>query len=140
MRLGWSVICRDYGRLDDGTVILHKVFADTVITLSLPEPGPIVVPLNPPFALVSYWYKESDAESRVYPAVLRISAPGDNRIIGTMYFEIDLRQSNSRFATFQFRRFRYISDGLYEFQVEVPEFGDWEVTSHNSVRIVGNAS
>lgn len=138
MMLGWSVLCRDYGRLVDGSVILHKVFADTTLALSLPRPGPDVVPLSSPFALVSYWYKESDAESRTYPAVLRVSAPGDNRIIGEMQFEIDLLQSDSSFVTFQFRRFRFVSDGIYEFQIEVPEFGDWEVTSHNSVNIVGN--
>ena len=57
-----------------------------------------------------------------------------------MQFEIDLRQSESSFVTFQFRRFRFVSDGIYEFQIEVPEFGDWEVTSHNSVNIVGNVS
>jgi len=140
MRLGWSVLCRDYGRLVDGAVVLHKVFADTRLTLSLPQHGPLVVPLDPPFALVSYWYRESDAESRLYPAILRVSAPGDNRIIGEMRFDIDLRQSNSRFASFQFRRFNYVSDGLYEFQIEVPEFADWDVTSHNSVYIVGNVS
>lgn len=140
MRVGWSVLCRDYGRLDDGSVVLHKVFADTVLSLSLPQPGPVVVPLNLPFSLVSYWYRESDAESKVYPAVLRVSAPGDNKVIGEMQFGIDLSQSNSKFVTFQFRRFNYISDGLYEFQVEVPEFGDWKVTSHNSLYIVGRVS
>lgn len=140
MRLGWSVICRDYGRLDDGSVVLHKVFADTVLSISLPQPGPVVVSLSQPFSLVSYWYRESDAESKEYPAILRVSAPGDNQIIGEMQFEIDLRQSNSKFVTLQFRRFNYVSDGLYEFQIEVPEFSNWKVTSHNSLNIVGRVS
>ena len=140
MRLGWSVICRDYGRLDDGTVILYKVYADTVLNLSLSEPGPTIVPMNPSFVLISYWYIESEAESRLYPAVLRVSAPGDNMILSEMQFDIDLRESNSSFATIQFRTFHYVSDGLYEFQIEVPEFADWAVSSHNSLHVNGIVS
>ena len=140
MRLGWSVICRDYGRLDDGTIVLHRVFTDTILELSLPQPGPALAPLDPTFVLVSYWYKESDAESRLHPAILRISAPGDNQEIGRLQFNIDLRNSRSRLTTFRFRPFRYISDGLYEIQIEAPEFGGWNVTSHNGLNVVGRAT
>ena len=140
MRLGWSVLCRDYGRLDDGTVVLHRVFTDTVLELTLPQPGAAIVPLNPSFVLVSFWYRESESESRLFPAVLRVTTPDDNIVISEMQFDIDLRESHSSFATFQFRTFNYVSDGMYEFQIEVTEFADWAVTSHNSVEINGIVS
>ena len=54
MRLGWSVLCNDLERHDDGTVTLERVFMDTALGIQIASPPPVQVTLNPPVTLVSY--------------------------------------------------------------------------------------
>ena len=137
MRLGWSVICRGFERHDNGTLTLQNAFADTILTLSIPQSPPVQVPLRPSIFLVSYWFIESDAEKRNYSAVLRILAPGDNHELLSLDFDIDLSELPNKLVTINFAELLFVGNGLYEFHVEVIGFGSWEVTSQNSVYIVG---
>lgn len=135
MRLGWSVLCRDYEVHDDGSISLERVFADSVLYIATFEPPPVQVTLNPPVLLLSHWFKESESDKKIYPAVLRVLAPGDNVILAEWDFAIDLLLSDSSLTGFQVRDLEFIGDGLYEFHIEVLEFGEWNLVSRNSLYI-----
>lgn len=89
MRLGWSVLCKNFEEHDDGTLTLERVFADSVIEITSPKSPPAQVQLDPTVVLVSYWFKESELDKHRYPAVLRVLAPEDNQILEEWSFAID---------------------------------------------------
>ena len=135
MRLGWSVLCRNFEVHDDGSISLERVFADSVLEIAVAEPPPVQVALNPPVLLVSHWFKESDLDNKIYPAVIRVLAPGDNMILAEWKFAIDLLLSDSSLTGFHVRDLEFVGDGLYEFHIEVLEFGEWNILSRNSLYI-----
>lgn len=135
MRLGWSVLCRDFDKHDDGSLSLERVFADSVLDIATVEPPPVQVALNPPVLLLSHWFKESELERNIYPAVLRVLAPGDNVILTEWNFAIDLLLSDSSLTVFQVRDLEFVGDGLYKFHIEVLEFGEWNIVSRNILYI-----
>ena len=133
MRLGWSVLCRDFEAHDDGSLSLERVFADFVLGVSIAEPPPVQIDLHPSVILLSHWFSESDLDNKRYPAVLRVLAPEDNQILDEWSFAIDLFQSESRLSVFSLRELMFVGDGLYEFHVEVLEYGEWNIMSRNSL-------
>lgn len=135
MRLGWSVLCRNFEVHEDGSLSLERVFADSVLDIEISEPPPIQVALNPPFILLSHWFKESELDDKIYPALLRVLAPGDNTILAEWNFAIDLLQSHGRLTGFEVRDLEFVGDGLYEFHIEVLKFGEWNILSRNSLYI-----
>lgn len=137
MRLGWSVLCRDFTVHDDGSLSLGRVFADTNLDVSVADPPPSPVTLNPEIILISHWFSESDRDRERYPAVLRIVAPEDNQVLEEWQFAIDFLQSDSRLVVFQLDELIFVGDGRYEFHVEVLEFGEWNILSRNSL-FLGN--
>lgn len=137
MRLGWSVLCRDFTVHDDGSLSLERVFADTKLEVSVAEPPPSQVTLSPEIILISHWFSESDLDRERYPAVLRIVAPEDNQMLEEWHFAIDFMQSDSRLVVFQLEELTFVGDGRYEFHVEVLEFGEWNILSRNAL-FLGN--
>ena len=135
MRLGWSVLCRNYEVHDDGSISLERVFANSVLDIAIVEPPPVQVALNPPVLLLSHWFKESELDKSIYSAVLRVLAPGDNVILAEWNFAIDLLISDSSLTGFQVRDLEFVGDGRYEFHIEVLEFGEWNIVSRNSLYI-----
>ncbi|MDE2819585.1 MAG: hypothetical protein OXN94_18310 [Chloroflexota bacterium] len=140
MRLGWSVLCRNFEMHDDGSLSIERVFADSILGIEITEPPPILVALNPTVILLSHWFKESDLDNKRYPAVLRILAPGDNEILAEWHFAIDLLQSDSSLSAFQIAELEFVGNGFYEFHIEVLEFGEWHIQTRNSLYIRNNVS
>lgn len=135
MRLGWSVLCRGYTEHGDGSLSLERVFADSILEVSVTEPPPTHVSLSPAIILISHWFSESDLDLERYPAILRILAPEDNQILEVWHFSIDFFQSNSRLVVFQLDALSFVGDGLYEIHVEVLEYGEWNIISRNSLYV-----
>ncbi len=135
MRLGWSVLCRDFEEHDDGSLSLERVFADSVLGVEISERPPVQVKLNPPVILISHWFAESDLDKLRYPAVLRLLAPGDNTILEEWSFSIDFFRSESALAVFGLSELMYVGDGLYEFHIEVLEYGEWNILSRNGLPV-----
>jgi len=133
MRLGWSVLCNDFERHDDGTLTLERVFTDTALGIPLLSPPPVHVTLNPPVVLVAYWYSESELDQGRYPAVLRVLAPADNQILTEWHFAIDLLSSTSNLTIFHLSDLIFVGDGMYEVHIDVQEFGEWSLVSRNSI-------
>ena len=133
MRLGWSVLCGDFERHEDGTLTLKRVFADTALAIPVPSIPPVPVTLDPPVILVSYCFTESESDKIRYPAVLRILAPGDNQILEEWDFAVDFLNSTSRLIVFHLSDVMFVVDGLYELHIEVLEFGEWNLVSRNSI-------
>lgn len=133
MRLGWSVLCNDLERHDDGTVTLERVFMDTALGIQLSSLPPVQVTLNPPVTLVSYWFSESKMDQSRYPAVLRVLAPGDNHILAEWHFAVDLLGSTSSLTIFHLVDLTFVGDGLYEVHIDVQEFGEWSLVSRNTI-------
>ena len=127
--------CGDFEEHDDGSLSLKRVFADAVLRIEIPAPPPVQVPLSPMVMLISHWFSESDLDTYRYPAVLRIVAPGDNQILDEWSFAIDLMQTNSRLAVFQVSELMFVGDGMYEFHIEVLEFGEWNILSRNGLYV-----
>lgn len=134
MRLGWSVLCRGYTEHGDGSLSLERVFADSILEVSVTEP-PAQVSLSPAIILISHWFPETDLDLNRYPATLRIVAPEDNHILEEWRFSIDFFQSNSRLVVFQLDELTFVGNGLYEFHVEVLEYGEWNIISRNSLYV-----
>ena len=135
MRLGWSVLCRDFEFHEDGTVTLKKVFADANLRIEVEEPPPLQALLNPPVFLLSYWFRESASDRRRYPAVLRILSPDDNQTLAEWHFGIDFLSSDSHLMKFQLDELEFVGAGLYEIHTEVLEFGEWHLVSRNSIYV-----
>ncbi len=135
MRLGWSVLCRDFEQHEDGTVTLKEVFADSVLRIEIAEPPPLQASLNPPVILLSYWFRESESDKRRYPAVLRILSPDDNQTLAEWHFGIDFMLSDGRFTRFQLDELEFVGAGLYELHIEVLEFGEWNLLSRNGILV-----
>ncbi len=133
MRLGWSVLCRDFDQHDDGMLTLKQVFADSTLDIFPPSQPPIQVELNPMVILISYWFTESDLDKVRYPAVLRVLAPEDSQILTEWHFAIDFLYSASSLVVFRFHELTFVGEGLYEFHIEVPQFGEWTIMSQNSL-------
>lgn len=133
MRLGWSVLCGDFEEHEDGMLTLLNVFADAKIGITPSAPPPLEVALNPAVILISYWFTESDLDKPRYPAVLRVLAPEDNQILAEWHFAIDFMWSSSSLTAFQFRELLFVGAGLYEFHIEVQQFGEWNIMSQNSL-------
>ncbi len=133
MRLGWSVLCNDFERHDDGTLTLERVFTDTALGIPLPSPPPVHVTLNPPVILVAFIFSESESDQSRYPAILRVLAPGDNHILAEWHFAVDLLTSSSSLTIFHLSDLIFVGDGLYEVHIEVQEFGEWTLVSRNSI-------
>ena len=133
MRLGWSVLCNDFEKHDDGTLTLKRVFADTALEIPVPSIPPVHVTLDPPVILVSYYFTESELDKIRYPAVLRVLAPGDNQILAEWSFSVDFLDSTSRLTVFHFNDVMFVGDGFYELHVEVLEFGEWNIVSRNGI-------
>lgn len=135
MRLGWSVLCRDYEHHEDGTVTLKEVFADAILRIDIEEPPPLQASLSPPVFLLSYWFIESDTDKRRYPAVLRMLSPDDNQTLAEWHFGIDFMLSDSRITEFQLDELEFVGAGLYEIHIEVLDFGEWHLVSRNSIYV-----
>ena len=135
MRLSWSVLCRDYVTHEDGSIDLEQVFADSALGVAIAEQPPVQIRLQPPVLLISHWFKESDLDQLRYPALLRILAPEDNQILAEWNFAVDFFQSDSSLAVFGVEELTYVGDGLYEFHIEVLEFGEWNIRSRNSLYV-----
>ncbi|MDE2775559.1 MAG: hypothetical protein OXI77_06435 [Chloroflexota bacterium] len=60
-------------------------------------------------------------------------APDDNLILEELHFSIDFFQSNSRLIVFQLDVLNFVGDDLYEFHIEVLEYGEWNIISRNSL-------
>ena len=135
MRLGWSVLCRGYEEHDDGSMTLKNVFADSVLNVSPLDSPPVQVALRPTVVLVAYWFAESDSDRKRYPAILRVLAPGDNQILDEWSFAIDFLLSSNSVTVFAFTDMMFVGDGLYEFHIEVPEFGEWTIMSRSALYI-----
>ena len=135
MRLGWSVLCRDFEQHEDGTVTLKEVFADAILRINLEEPPPLQATLNPPVIALSYWFRESELDKRRYPAVLRILSPEDNQTLAEWHFGIDFMLTDSRLTKFQLDELDFVGTGLYEIHIEVMEFGEWNLLSRNSIYV-----
>ena len=133
MRLGWSVLCRDFEEHEEGMLTLRNVFADAKVDIESAEPPPFDVALDPAVTLVSYWFMESDLDQPRYPAVMRVLAPEDNQILAEWHFAIDFMWSSSSLTAFQFSELTFVGDGLYEFHIEVQQFGEWNIMSRNSL-------
>ena len=133
MRLGWSVLCGDFEEQADGMVTLHNVFADAKMDINAAAPPPFEVTLDPAVILISYWFAESDLDKPRYPAVLRVLAPEDNHILTEWHFAIDFMYGSSSLTAFQFSELTFVGAGLYEFHIEVPQFGEWNIMSRNSL-------
>ena len=140
MRLGWSVLCNDFEKHDDGTLTLMKVYTDTALEISMASPPPLNVAFNPPVILISYWFTESNLDKNRYPAVLRILAPGDNHILAEWNFAIDVLTSTSSLTIFHVNELMFVGAGLYEFHIEVLEFGEWNILSRNSLYVSDQVS
>ena len=135
MRLGWSVLCRDFESHEDGSLSLGRVFANTKLEVSVAVPPPSHVTLSPEIILISHWFSESDGNKERFPAVLRVVAPEDNQMLEEWQFAIDFSQSDSRLVVFQIDELTFVGDGRYEFHVEVLEFGEWSILSRNSLYV-----
>ena len=135
MRLGWSVLCRDFTVHDDGSLSLDRVYADSKLEVSVTEAPPTQVTLSPTIILISHWFAESDLDLKRYPSILRIVAPDDNQVLEEWHFSIDFFQSNSRLVVFQLDELTFVGGGRYEFHVEVLEFGEWHILSRNSIYV-----
>ncbi|MYD10227.1 MAG: hypothetical protein F4X02_09305 [Chloroflexi bacterium] len=135
MRLGWSVLCRGYTEHGDGSLSLERVFADARLEVSVAEPPPTQVSLSPAIILISHWYPETDLDLNRYPATLRIVAPEDNRILEEWQFSIDFLLADFRLAIFNIDELTFVGDGLYEFHIEVLEYGEWIIMSRNSIYV-----
>lgn len=133
MRLGWSVLCRGFEQHDDGMITLQNVFAEAKIAITPPIPYPREVALNPAVILISYWFTESDLDKLRYPAVLRVLAPEDNQILTEWNFAIDFMYGRSSLTVFYFHELTFVGAGLYEFHIEVPQFGEWNIMTQNSL-------
>ena len=140
MRLGWSVLCKDFEEHDDGTLTLIEVFADAALEISTPSPVPSNVSFDPPVLLISYWFSESDLDQKRYPALLRVLAPADNQILVEWNFAIDLLFSSSRLVIFHLDQLMFVGDGLYELHIEILEFGEWDIRSQNSLQVKSTVS
>ena len=135
MRLGWSVLCRDYTLHEDGSLSLERVYADSKLEVSVTEPPPAQVSLSPAIILISHWFPETDLDLNRYPAILRIVAPEDNQILEEWHFSIDFLQTDFRLAIFHITELTFVGDGLYEFHIEVLEYGEWNIMSRNSLYV-----
>jgi len=135
MRLGWSVLCRDFIVHDDGSLSLERVYADSKLEVSVTEPPPTQVSLSPAIILISHWFPETDLDPRRYPAILRIVAPEDNQILEEWHFSIDFLHTDFRLAIFHIDELTFVGDGLYEFHIEVLEYGEWNIMSRNSLYV-----
>ena len=133
MRLGWSVLCGDFEKHEDGMLTLRNVFADAKVGIRSATPPSLEVALNPAVILISYWFTESNLDKPRYPAVLRVLAPEDNQILAEWNFAIDFLYRSSSLTVFHFRELTYVGAGLYEFHIEVPQFGEWNIMSQNSL-------
>ena len=133
MRLGWSVLCREFEKHEGGMLTLHDVFADAKVDIDASSPPPIEVTLDPAVILISYWFTESDLDKPRYPAILRVLAPEDNHILAEWHFAIDFMFSGSSLTVFHFSDMTFVGAGLYEFHIEVPQFGEWNIMSQNSL-------
>ena len=140
MRLGWSVLCRDFERHDDGFVTLERVFAESILQIDISEAPPIHVSLNPTVFLVAHWFNESDHDTNRYPAVMRVLAPDDNRILAEWHFAIDLLFSSSSLTVFHISELEFVGTGLYEFHIEVLEYGEWNILTRNSLYVRNSLS
>jgi len=112
-----------------------RVFADTALNIPLLSQPPCNVELEPPVVLISYWFKESDSDNYRYPAVFRVLAPGDNHILAEWDFAIDFLQSTSSLTVFHISDIMVVDAGLYEFHIEVKEYGEWNIVSRNSLYV-----
>ena len=135
MRLGWSVLCRDFEIHEEGMITLRNVFADAKASISPTAPYPHEVELDPAVILISYWFAESHLDKARYPAVLRVLAPEDNEILAEWNFAIDFLHGRSSLTVFYIRELTFVGAGLYEFHVEVPQFGEWNIMSQNSLLV-----
>ncbi len=135
MRLGWSVLCRDFDKREDGMLTLRNVFADARVSITPSFPPPLEVALNPAVILISYWFTESGLAKMRYPAVLRVLAPEDNQILDEWHFAIDFLYGRSSLKVFYFRELMFVGAGLYEFHIEIPQFGEWTIMSQNSLYV-----
>ena len=133
MRLGWSVLCKDFETHDDGTITLRNTFADAKVDIEANAPRPLKVELAPAVILISYWFTESDLDLPRYPAVLRVLAPEDNQVLAEWNFALDFVYRRSNLKVFYFRELTFVGAGLYEFHIEVPQFGEWNIMSQNSL-------
>ena len=133
MRLGWSVLCGDFEKHEDGMLTLRNVFADAKLGITPSAPPPLEVALNPAVILISYWFTELDLDKHRYPAVLRVLAPEDNQILAEWNFSIDFLYRSSSLTVFYFRDLVFVGAGLYEFHIEAPQFGEWIIMSQNSL-------
>ena len=135
MRLNWSVLCRGFTEHGDGSLSLERVYANYKLEVSVTEPPPAHVTLSPAIILISHWFPESDLDQRRYPAILRIVAPEDNQILEEWHFSIDFLHTDFRLAIFQIEELTFVGDGLYEFHIEVLEYGEWNIISRNSLYV-----
>ncbi len=135
MRLGWSVLCRDFETHEDGTVTLKEVFADAMLRIDIEEPPPLRASLNPPVFLLSYWFRESASDKRRFPAALRIVSADDHQTLAEWRFGIDFLLSESHLMQFQLNELDFVGAGLYEIHIEVLEFGEWNLLSRNSIYV-----
>ena len=135
MRLGWSVLCRDFEIHEDGTVTLKEVFADAILRIGLDESPPHRATLSPSIFLLSYWFRESASDRRRYAAVLRILSPDDNHTLAEWHFGIDFLLSDSHLMRFELDELVFVGSGLYEIHIEVLEFGEWNLLSRNSIYV-----
>ena len=130
MRLGWSVLCKDFEEHNDGMLTLTNVFAEAKVSITPPT---LLIELDPPIILISYWFTESELDMHRYPAILRVLAPEDDQILAEWRFSIDFVLKNSRLMVFYFRELTFSGAGFYEFHVEVLQYGEWNIMSQNSL-------
>ena len=135
MRLGWSVLCNDFEKHDDDSLTLKHVFTDAALGVSVPATLPYQAVLQPPVILISFWFTESDLDQNRYPAVLRLLAPGDNQILDEWHFAIDFLYRGTSLTVFYFRELMFVGAGLYEFHIEIPQFGEWTIMAQNSLYV-----
>lgn len=133
MRLGWSVICGDIEQREDGMLNLFDVFADAKLGIITAGSPPLEVTLNPAVMLISYWFTESDLDKPRYPAVLRVLAPDDNQILAEWHFAIDFMYGSSSLTVISIQDLIFVGPGLYEFHIEIQQFGEWNIMSQNSL-------
>ena len=76
---------------------------------------------------------ESDLDKARYPALLRVLAPEDNQILAEWNFAIDFLYKSSNLTVFYFRELTFVGAGLYEFHIEILQFGEWNIMSRNSL-------
>ena len=70
-----------------------------------------------------------------YPAVLRVLAPDDNQILEEWSFAFDFLWNSSSLLVFRFHELMFVGEGLYEFHIDVQEFGEWVILAKNSLNV-----